>query len=794
MRMLLLSVCLLTVLSRFSLSNSTTVPLRILVLVPFPSLNGSKGWDRGLELLPAARVAVKEINSNPDLLAGYNIQLIERSHDACSESVISQGVINFIHNALQTESNNTNAIAVLGLACSGVAATLSPIAGREEVSLLQLAIANSHALRNQSTYPHLWRFLSSSEALVSSTVELMKKLNWRKVGLIYGGNRIFFNSLADSFREKVRSKNYTLLVDHEMDSTSGFVSEALDLIQSSRVRIIFAPAAIPEIIQILCQAAKKNMVWPGYVWIFPSRNLNELHANSDKCDNKELLYSAINNVMLINFELENRNSSATLVSGHTYEEYKEKYDRESDNLLKEEKFSNLLKYFNYTTDNPYANLMYNEVWALALAINKSLQDLKSRGFHLFDYEYNNSEITSIIESHLKDVSFAGTLGTVTFDKYREVTTRVGIYQIRNNREEIKIAVIKNDSLKLLNISTEVIPSDNFEKKYNLLHLWLAAFIYLQGTILTMFVSVMLCLFWMLRKQPEVKATSPLLSVNIFVGCYLLIIASVLLPTRQLVLFHNSSIFVTLCYLSEVFADTGINLITGTVLMRVIRIYRIFTNIPQMGWFWRNKPLFAIVIVIAFIPNIVTFIETLSGTTKEYKEDEKYMLDQNPPIVVITITCFSEYTEVYNLITTGYTVFLLLLLLVFALLTRNIKKKHFKDTKKVTSFIFTFTLFGTILIPVSYILKSQGKENSAVVVLSYICQLVILLTQLFLITPKVIPTCYHHYYKRENSSNVKQEENVTICNMICLLSVRAVRIVFHYVSITDDKIPSDSVNF
>ena len=135
--------------------------------------------------------------------------------------------------------------------------------------------------------------------------------------------------------------------------------------------------------------------------------------------------------------------------------------------------------------------MYNEVWALALALNKSLQDLKSRGFHLFDYEYNNSEITSIIESHLKDVSFSGTLGTVTFDKHREVTTRVGIYQIRNNQEEIEIAVIKNDSVKLLNIFTEVIPSDNFEKKYNLLHLWLAVFIYLQGTILTMFVSIML---------------------------------------------------------------------------------------------------------------------------------------------------------------------------------------------------------------------------------------------------------------------------------------------------------------
>ena len=787
-RMLLLSFWLLIVLSWFSLSSSTTVPLRILVLVPFPTSNGSKGWDRGLELLPAARVAVKEINSKTDLLAGYNIQLIERSHDACSESVISQGVINFIHNALQTESNNTNAIAVLGLACSAVAATLSPIAGREEVSLLQLAIANSHALRNQSTYSHLWRFLSSSEALVSSAVQLLKKLNWRRVGLIYGGNRIVFNTMADSFREEVRSNNYKLLVDHEIDSTPGFVSEALDLIQTSGVRIIFAPTAIPELIQILCQASKRNMVWPGYVWIFPSRSLNELDANSDSCDNNELLYSAIKNVMLINFELENRNSSAILVSGHTYEEYKEEYDRESDNLLKEEKFSNLLKHFNFTTDNPYANIMYNEVWALALALNKSSQELKSRGFHLFDYEYNNSEITSIIERHLKDVSFAGTLGTVAFDEHYEVSTEVGIYQIKNNNE-VKIAKLRNGKLNLSNISIEDVPSDEFEEQVNLLPLHLAIVIYIQVVILTILTSIMLCLVWILRKKPEVKATSPLLNVHIFFGCYLLICATVILPTRQFVQISEPSTYVTLCYFAEILTNTGINLITGTVLMRLVRIYRIFTSIPQMGRFWRNKSIFICVIIIASIPNIVTFLEILFDRKKDQINDS-YFLDKKTQVVVVTIKCFSKYANIFHVTRIAYSIFLMLLMATFALLTRKVKKKHFKDTKKVLAFVFSFTLIGTVLIPMSFVLKSQGKENLAIVVLVYVYHLIIFLSQLFLIAPKVIPTFYYHHFKSKKSSTVKLEEDVTISNFIYLILVQAVKIFF-CIFITD-KPSNDSV--
>ena len=104
------------------------IPLRVLVLVPFPDSNGTNEWDRSLELLPAARVAVREINNKTDLLVGYEMQLIERSHDACGVSIhsIFEEVSNLIGNALQTTVNDTNAIAVLGLACSTVASIVYP--------------------------------------------------------------------------------------------------------------------------------------------------------------------------------------------------------------------------------------------------------------------------------------------------------------------------------------------------------------------------------------------------------------------------------------------------------------------------------------------------------------------------------------------------------------------------------------------------------------------------------------------------------------------------------------------
>ena len=768
------------------------IPLRALVLVPFPDSNGTNGWDRGLELLPAARVAVREINDKTDLLAGYEMQLIERSHDACGVSIIFEGVSNLIRNALQTTVNDTNSIAVLGLACSTVAASVSPISGRDEVSLLQLAIANSHSLRDQSAYPHLWRFLSSSDGLVSSVIALMERFNWRRVGLIFDGSGFYFNAIANTFREQVESRNYTLLLDQGIDSTPGFVTAALDLVQTSGVRIIFAPTTIPESVEIMCQAAKRNLVWPGYVWIFPSRSLHEFYTNSDGCDNEDLLFKGIENVTLIDFELENRNSSAVLVSGRTYAEYKRDFDQESDKLQKEKKFVELLEHFGFTKDNPYSNYMYNQVWALAIALNQSLPDLQSRGYRLQDYQYNNSEITAIIEGHLEDVSFAGTLGTVAFDKHREVPTEVGIFQIRND-QEFEIATILNGTLTLLNISEEDIPSDNFERHYDLIGLGLVVIIYIQAALLSIFLTIMLFFMLIQQKQPEVKAMSPLLSVHIFIGCYLLVAASVILTTRQSTLIHDSTVYVTLCYLSDVFANTGINLITATVLIRLVRVYRIFTKITKIGFFWKNKPIFIIIVAIAFIPNILTIFEGIFEP-KQYLEDQEYLLNQNPPETVINIRCFSKYANIFDTIIIVYTVILMLLLLAFAVLTRNVDRKHFKDTKKVTGFIFFFTLFGTIFITVSYILKSLGNENDAIVLQSYMHHIVILLSQLFLIAPKVIPTFYNKYNKNEDIANAKTTEDGTISSFFIQSPIIQKVKVFASTMNTEDGKTSEIVFF
>lgn len=54
-----------------------------------------------------------------------------------------------------------------------------------------------------------------------------------------------------------------------------------------------------------------------------------------------------------------------------------------------------------------APLAYDAVWALALALNKTVGPLKAKGHRLEDFNYNNRHITSEIYRAMNTSSFEG---------------------------------------------------------------------------------------------------------------------------------------------------------------------------------------------------------------------------------------------------------------------------------------------------------------------------------------------------------------------------------------------------
>lgn len=735
-------------------------PLYVLSLLPYSDSNGTYGWDKGLELLPAARVAVRHVNSRNDVLPGYTIKLIERASDACGRSVITKGLQNFVGNALKPFNTETNAIAVVGLACSTVTATVAPIASGFD--LLQLVIANSDLLRNKQKFPHTWRLISSSNVVVEATIQLMEKFGWERVGLVSDANGFFFQALAESFREAIKLRNFTLVVDEGIDSSLATISSAIQRIQNEGVRIIFAPTTLPESVQIMCQAAKRNLNWPGYVWIFPSRSYSDFTINTTTalCD-KLLLKKVLENVTLVDFELNGRNDSEMLVSGITYSEYRSQYEVEYENVR--EQYKNVAFSSTY---NVYANAMYDEVWTLALALNSSLQELRENNFYLHEYRHSMPEITKIIEKNLRNVSFSGALTNVRFNDYNEVPTTVNVFQVRD-RSTVQIGFYTDKNLVILNVDKQNIPGDDFVREYNYLSIGFAVELYINAIVLLVITSLLMTISLLLRKEPEILAISPLLSILIFIGCYLLIATSILTTSLNSTKNIPSSVYVAMCYFLDSFAHIGINLIATTILVRLIRVYRIFTHFGKTSKFWHDKYLFFVTVSISLVPELMTVIGSIVDPL-EVIENKEYLNTKNPPVIFITQECRSAhgFSNISYIIKQIYAAFLILFLLAFAVLTRKVNKKNFKDTKKITLFIFSFTIIATVSEVLTYLFESSNRRNVAVLLASYSHQLIVLLCLAILIMPKAIPAFYYSVCKKQKRSfHTEAARNTTISKLV-----------------------------
>ena len=733
-----------------TLTNDSRYPLPVLLLLPYPDPRVNSGWDRGLELLPAARVAVREVNNHTDILPGYKLQLIERRSDGCGIPVTSEGIVNFVDSVFHGGTNE-NVLAILGLVCSTVTTAVSPIAGREEVNLVQLAIANSDTLRDRDRFPHLWRIISAASVNINAALSLMESFNWTRVGLIYDGAGVFFRSSADVFRSAITSnEKYTLLLDQSIEEDPTFIESAIDLVRSNGVRIIFVSATVPEAKMLMCEAAKKNVIWPGYVWIFHSRTSEELFDPTCDVDN---LNKAIENVTLIDLSLQGRQENETLVSGLTYKQYLEAYDRELENVRSE--FESYLTYFNFT-NNPFSNPMYDEVWALALALNASLPELESRRIYLENHHYNRSEVTNIVESYLREIQFEGLVGKVSFNILQEVVSPVIISQLRNC-ESIIIGRYdqSNDTLMLTNLSPEYIPNDDFEISYNLIDEEISILFLILSGLSIIFTTILLCLIFLLRNSPEVRATSPVLSLSMFIGFYFLILNVFVIFIRHSYLL-DSNVFSMLCIAENWLVYSGYSLILTTILFKLVRVYLIFTRVKKLGKFLSDRYLFLYSIFLCVPLNIAIFLG-IAIDPLSYQPSEIRNSVNNPPTIVITPTCagqlgYEDFLEGFTMI---YMSVISLCTLFFALQTRKVNYKNFKDTKKIVILSYIIGCISLITYGVLFVLRSMNLINSIVIMLGIVGLVGSIGIQCFLFVPKIVPSACYAILKRESTSTLRK---------------------------------------
>ena len=673
-------------------------------------------WDRGLEILPAAQLAVDKINGDPSILPGYNLELIQVDTGKCTHNFHSEGLINFVRQITQEENH---IVGVVGLFCTSVAQLLSPLAGHQGISLLQISGSASPVLRNQERHPYLWHMVPSSAAYIDAVLEMMDAFEWRNIAVIGAPGGLYYHT-AKEFTLKVSgndSRLVTLLI------SDGQVSSALRDLRQSRKRIVFASVEAKVAAQMICLAYQEGVVWPNYTWIFPDHHIEDLLFHADDMCYSDVLRRALERVYLLHFHF---NSSDL----HT-------------------------QYNTTLTPNLYANVMRDSIQAFALSLNATMDRLQAMNLSLEDYCLGNSNITDMIERELMTLSFTGSLGHVRFDaNKREWQTTVDILRIKNgtatqvgNYNPVTGQIVYDEDIKPI----QDVQISDIPRIYKHLSLPAAVILLMVTGVCIIFTTIMLVLFIYYRRSAEIKATSLKLSLLTFVGCYLLYISTLFHTVADLTDYDGPFFctFVTWC------AGLGINFVFGTMLVRMLRAYRIFSYFGRMGRKrWSDWFLCIVVFILVGVEAMLLLIWALVDVLT-VREVETYQATASPPYIEVVQYCSSNYLHIWLIIVFAEVGILIFVVAVLAFKTRKIRRKHFKDTKKVNIYLFMNILLICVIIPFWWVLRTVNDSSASVVLLYLGYAGTATLCQLLLFVPKVMPPLMSQLFHKIPEKKVRK---------------------------------------
>ena len=698
-------------------------------------------WDGGLNVSPAGHLAVEQINNRSDMLPGYELGLIDIDSEACGVSIISRGVVN-VYSELVNQ--NHCIVGVVGLYCTAVTNVISPMVSHPDIGgYVQLAASTSR-LQDRTTLEasaNLFHMVGLSSEFNKATLALMHALEWHRVSLIHHSGDIFHDSIANDFVQRIGYTDLELIARLPIATTELHFKEAFDTITDSEARISYWFVTATESANLLCEAYNRGFYWPGYVYILQEPSIDRILEVQTSCT-KEQLMIALEGAFSLQYRLFADNNTI-LESGLSYSEYWRMYNE------KLEEFGSINNVTLSATT--YANPLYDQVWAFALAID-NLIDSYNVLFENYTVE-SMHEVSVLLKSELKNLSFQGASrsGKIQFNGSQEMSSYISVFQVQNGTPKL-VGIYDPSVRNVTNVNVSDAPEDTFSLEYNLLPVWLGICIILVQVALLSLISTNLILILVWRKNKEIKATSPILSTSMMVGCYFLCLKPIILVMYRMFKLTESGTE-PLCIL-EHSLWIGFDLILATLFFKILRIYHIFRErqMTMMSKYWIDGYLFIYVIIVCLGKAVLLI---LWYTIDPYRPMIMRVYVKTPaPHYDGTLHCTSDNNSVWTAVTLLYSGVLLLMSMILAIMTRH-NRSIYKDTKKVNLFIFLVVLCLAITIPLWIVYHHHGGTETQSNVMEWLAYFSIpVLCQICLFVPKTLPLVL-----REISSQIRKSQNL-----------------------------------
>ena len=688
--------------------NST---LHILALVPMVQGNETtlpvENWRRGWEMIPGANLAVDTINKDSTILQDTFLKLIIINSNT-DDSFNS--LVDFMRVFTNRERNNI--IAIIGLFLPKDVEIISPLAKRFDISL-QLSI--SMFQMDKERFPQQFHMVQSTSILVRALLSLMEFYNWTGPSVITSGSDPLYLKIAEEIL--TTSKQHSSIT----------IKKVYNYLPEDRLtsNIVILSMNIQDAINLLCTIYSKNLTWPKYAWIILSHSVDDFKSHAIVNERSSCTADKLTEgVIFIQQHLTVQDHNLKLISGLTY-----------NNL------SRLLQHRSLAPKvNPYAYVLHDAIWTVALALNES----------------NDTDISAT----LNDIDFTGASGPVKFVNNERAGLAVDIVQVQSETI-IQLGKYVNNNLTILNHIGDFHQTRIQTRSTQSASTAYVAISYCNVILCSIFTTLILGFYLHFRERPAIKATSTLISMMIFLSCYLTLFYTSILNIVSLPQYWNLSdsyrafTCIIRIWLNGLAIPT--NLAISTLIVKMILVYRIFTEMrifkksPTIkGCKCHYNLLLFLQILLFMIPSLIILILWSTLDTYENKIIYYYRDAASGEDLAVE-QCDSDYLLVWIILLLLYLVILMVSLVVVAVKTRKIRYKNFKDTKKVNTLIFM--LIPTIVLTLSYwfIIRSIQDSNPVTehAVLQIGTSAIVYELMGFLFVPKIYPLIKEKWFTKCN---------------------------------------------
>ncbi|RDD36457.1 Gamma-aminobutyric acid type B receptor subunit 2 [Trichoplax sp. H2] len=646
----------------------------------------SIGWDAS-GVIPAVEMALEDINNRSDILAGYKLKLLWKDTQGKNHVGLSA-----YYDILRKPPTK---VAILGPGFTNIATMTAE--NSHFYNLVQVSYSAEGArLSDRNLFPTFFRTCYNPSSFSSQLVTILLHFNWTEVGLLYANSDDFSHSV-NSLKKSFSQAGIKIAIAEDFAAGSSMERE-VTRIKESKVNIIIGLFHVEDSWKVFCQAFKLAIYGYDYAWIIPSWLSKEFWIKSNNIQGVNCTYDQILQASQYSLAIDHSKSNVlnrSTVSGMTPLMFRRRYQER-------------LQTNNYTYRiNPYAGFGYDAVWAVALALDNSIQELKMYNKTLTDFSYNDSEMGGIILHQMGLIEFEGVTNYIKFDKFGNVQPRkTYLKQLQGGELQIVGIILANSnriSYQSPQVSPLIWPDDHTpvaKYRFVLINIGISPIQFYFMTVLAvtgilLSTTLIMCNF-KFRQERNVKMSSPKLNYLVLLGCIILYIAVIVMGI------DGKDWITKLCMLTPWFICVGFTLAAGALFTKTYRVYRLLTAKTKLRAPIRDHHLYAIIFILLVIEaGILTAWTVVDPLHSEiaYKVLDIPIAERGTRYCGYYFQCNCKYKTYWFVTTISLNAVILLFGAFLAYETRNIKITSMNDSKEIAICIYNIILLCGVAIAV-----------------------------------------------------------------------------------------------